>query len=80
MGLVTTTTTMTVTVTDTPSQNDTAISLQEKDYLNEKNCSSEDMDQHESLVEQPVPYQGCTPIDIEFVDLTYTVPVGRNGQ
>lgn len=26
------------------------------------------------------PSQGCPPIDIEFIDLTYTVPVGRSGK
>lgn len=25
-------------------------------------------------------YQGCPPINIEFMDLTYTVPVGKNGE
>ncbi len=24
-------------------------------------------------------YERCPSIDIEFIDLTYTVPVGRNG-
>lgn len=62
--------------------NDTAISLQEKEYLDDA-TNSNDMDQHESFITKSKAngYQGCPlPIDIEFVDLTYTVPIGRNGQ
>lgn len=42
---------------------------------NEKDSAA----QQTSLMNEPNHIAKCPPIDIEFVDLTYTVPVSKNG-
>lgn len=60
-----------------------AVPLQETYSSHERcddNSASFDMTTMADPSEMCKPSLGCPPIDIEFIDLTYTVPVGRNGK
>lgn len=64
----------------TPPTDAVAVPMQQREYA-DNNCDENDTNQSETLLAKPNGYQGRPPpIDIEFVDLTYTVPIGRNGQ
>ncbi|KAK7601450.1 hypothetical protein V9T40_008891 [Parthenolecanium corni] len=60
-----------------------AVPLQET-YSSHERCDDNSADFDMTKMIDPsakcTPSLGCTPIDIEFIDLTYTVPVGRNGK
>lgn len=60
-----------------------AVPLQET-YSSHERCDDNranvDMTRMADLPGTCTPSVGCPPIDIEFIDLTYTVPVGRNGK
>lgn len=60
---------------------ETVVLLQDAKVNNTINGNLTDNDQRASLVQpNTIGRPRCPPIDIEFSDLTYTVPVGRNGK
>lgn len=71
-------------MTDNGNATISVVSPQKESYQNAADKGCEDiLDQQTSLIQKSnldSLHQRCPPIDIEFVDLTYTVPISKNGE